>query len=140
MSKHYPNLELIEYKCKEYACRIYQDKLSSAIYPTYIMDVFLQLWPNTATGFDLEGGFSGQALTGEYTTVCEISWCKKVEKRYIDVEDKIYGVFFGERLAYMCLNPGEQFIEDLRNRNMPGQREAAKKYAGYITHEKTARV
>ena len=130
MRKGYPNLELIEYKCKEYAYKLHADILKEAIFPTFRIDTFMQTWANTATGFDAENICSGQAFTDEYTTVCEMSWCKKdPEKRWVDVEDKIYGVFFGNRIAYMFINPNEQFFKDLKNREMKSQKIALERYA-----------
>ena len=125
MRRDYPNLELLEYKAKEYAFAIHQNVLHDAVYPTIKADVFMQTWANTATGFDADGVVSGQAFTDEYTTVMEMSWCKRdVAKFIIDVSDKIYIVFFGNRLAYMYLNPNKQFFEDLKNRNMKSQKES----------------
>ena len=121
MRRGYPNLELLEYKAKRYAFDVHQDVLHDAKYPSLKADVFMQTWANTATGFDMFSVASGQAFTDEYTTVMELSWCDK-EMKY--VEDKIYIVFFGNRLAYMYLNPNEQFFEDLKNRNMKSQKES----------------
>lgn len=87
------------------------------------------------TGFDLKSYASGQAFTDEYTTVCELSWCKRSDDkcRFIDVEDRIYCVFFGNEMAYIVINPSEQFFDDLKNRKMKSQREALKEYKeGYM--------
>lgn len=131
----YPNLELIEYKCKENAMEKYSDVLQNALFLKCKMDVFMQTWANTATGFDLKSYASGQAFTDEYTTVCELSWCKRSDDKYrfIDVEDRIYCVFFGNEMAYIVINPSEQFFDDLKNRKMKSQREALKEYKeGYM--------
>ncbi len=50
----YPNLELIEYKCKENAMEKYSDVLQNALFLKCKMDVFMQTWANTATGFNLK--------------------------------------------------------------------------------------
>lgn len=127
----YPNLELIEYKCKIKAHELHKEVLKDAIFPKFKIDTFMQTWGNTATGFDADNVVSGQAFTDEYTTVCEMSWCKRTEEKrfgWIDADDKIYGVFFGNEMAYMLINPNEYFFEDLKNRNMSSQRFALKRY------------
>lgn len=127
----YPNLELIEYKCKEYAYKLHSVILKDSIFPEFSIDTFMQTWGNTATGFDAENVVSGQAFTDEYTTVCKMSWARKAndQSRWIvDDDNKIYGVFFGNHIAYMFLNPNKQFFEDLKNRNMKSQKEALTRY------------
>lgn len=124
----YPNLELIEYKCKEAALTLHKDTLKDACYLICKVDVFQQTWANTATGFDIDCCFSGQAFTKEYTTVVEVKWHKKNGKQYEAVEDVIYGVYFGNNIAYMFINPNDNFFEDLKNRDMKSQREAGKRY------------
>ena len=39
-------------------------------------------------------------------------------------DDRIYAVFFDGKLAYICLNPNEQFFEDLNNRCMKPQNQS----------------
>ena len=66
-------------------------------YPEVEMYMFPQTWGSTALGF---GGIGGQAITSAYTTVVtDLGW---------------YGVFFGERLAYLVAEPNDTFFEDLR--------------------------
>lgn len=129
--RSYPNLELIEYKCKIAAFELHKNTLKDAIFTKFKIDTFMQTWGDTATGFDADEGYcAGQAFTDEYTTVCEMSWCKRdKEKRWVDIPDRIYGVFFGNRMAYMFTNPNEKFFDDLKNRNMKSQRYALKEYA-----------
>ena len=125
----YPNLELIEFKCMAIAYENHKEALKDLFAPKFKMDVFMQTWGNTATGFDADNGCSGQAFTDEYTTVCEISWCRKdKEKGIVHVEEKIYGVFFGNKIAYMFINPNKHFFKDLKNRNMKSQKNALKEY------------
>lgn len=125
----YPNLELIEYKCKESAFELHADTLKDACYVICKVDVFQQTWANTATGFNMDCCLSGQAFTKEYTTVVEMRWHKRTEKaKYEEVKDVIYGVYFGNSIAYMFINPNENFFEDLKNRDMKSQREAIKRY------------
>ena len=130
MNTRYPNLELIQYICKEYAYKCHGDLLKDTVFPTFRIYTFMQTWGTTATGFDLEDYVSGQAFTNEYTTVCEMSWAKKTpdDKRWVDAEDKIYGVFFGNEIAYMFINPNEQFFKDLNDRQMKSQRIALERY------------
>lgn len=78
--------------------------------------MFPQVWGDTSLGF---GGIGGQAMTTVYTTVVidDVSgWC---------------GVFFGERLAYIILNPNEKFYEDSRR----GQMESVSKRGKYFRQE-----
>lgn len=113
----YPNLELLVYK----ATLLYKSlpEPHNIIFKEKI-DTFLQTWANTATGFDLHGGFSGQAITDEYTTVVtlivHVETCNGYELSYFHV------VFFGDAIAYYGKLPNEQFFEDLKNRNMKSQK------------------
>lgn len=88
-----------------------------------IMDSFMQTWPNTARGLDYIRGMSGQAFTGEYTSVFS---CNGREERI---------VFFGNTLAYIVRNPNQKFYDDLKNRMLASQREAVGKYGADITYE-----
>ena len=124
MMKEYPNFELIEFKCVETAYKCHKEILKNARFLKTRMDSFLQTWGSTALGFDAEGCCAGQAFTDAYTTVVELSWCVNFD----DSKDRIYGVFFGNEIAYMFINPNEQFFEDLKNRNMRSQKDAMKEY------------
>lgn len=131
MKAKYPNLELIEYKFKEFIFKNADDILNNTCFHKYRADVFMQTWSTTATGFNLENYASGQAFTDEYTTVIEMNWCIRTngkEKHFEDCEDVIFGIFFGNTLAYVLLNPNKKFYEDLKNRDMLPQREAAETY------------
>lgn len=129
----YPNYELIEYICREKV-----KELSEQIkYPKFRMYTFPQIWDSTATGFDANGGFSGQAITEEYTTVVEIKWYQKNDTKFVLPEDIIYAVFFGNRIAYMCINPNKTFHEDLNNRCMKSQKESPKYYDKENKEDKT---
>lgn len=72
-------------------------------YPELEVEVFPQTWGSTALGF---GGIGGQAMTSAYTTVVS------------DYHEGWYGVFFGERLAYLIRNPNRMFFDDLCKRQM----------------------
>ena len=126
----YPNLELIEYICKQAAYKLYPKVLENVKYPSFRMQVFTQTWANTATGFDLENYASGQAFTDEYTTVVEISWSDETDKEGLrNSKNKIYGVFFGNEPAYMFINPNKKFFKDLEKHDMKSQKNALESYA-----------
>ena len=118
----YPNFDLIEYKFKD---KVNKERWANNIMfllTTFKFDAFMQTWANTATGFDDGGCCAGQALTDEYTTVCEMSWYEKVRgedgRWHTSDEGKIYGVFFGNDFGYAIMKPNELFFEDLKNRRM----------------------
>ena len=122
----YPNLELIEYITDNLAIEIY-DILNNSYYHRFKMYVFPQTWSSTALGF---GGCGGQAITEAYTTVVEMSWdyVNKTDDirglNLITSDDRIYAVFYDGKFAYICLNPNEQFFEDLNNKCMKPQKES----------------
>lgn len=92
---------------KEYA--------KSKYLPEFEIYMFPQVWGDTSLGF---GGVGGQAMTSAYTTVIIdefTGWC---------------GIFFGERLAYLVLNPNQLFYEDLHNWNMESVRNHGKYLRG----------
>ena len=123
----YPNLELIEYITDNTACELFESELIMSTYHKFKMYVFPQIWSSTALGFD---GCGGQAITEAYTTVVEMSWDyvnKTDDIRGLNLttsDDRIYAVFFDGKLAYICLNPNEQFFEDLNNRYMRPQNQS----------------
>lgn len=97
-----PNLELLMYifkdavlKGSEYVGKKFNDECS--VY------VFKQLWGSTTLGFP---GMGGCAMTSAYTTVI----CND--------NNEYYGVFFGNRLAYLVKDPNKLFFEDLKNCSM----------------------
>ena len=122
----YPNLELIEYITDNSAIENF-DVLNNSYYHRFMVYVFPQTWSSTALGF---GGCGGQAITEAYTTVVEMSWDyvnKTDDIRGLNLttsDDRIYAVFFDGKLAYICLNPNEQFFEDLNNRCMKPQNQS----------------
>lgn len=62
---------------------------------------FPQVWGSTALGF---GGIGGQAMTSAYTTVV--------------VEGANVAVYFSGRLAYVVVNPNDEFFRHLSSHNM----------------------
>ena len=121
----YPDLELIEQTFKEKVKEKYPSAFdANSQWIKCTADMFMQTWSNTATGFDLEPVCSGQAFTDEYTTVMELEWYElssvdnKLHTKYL------YGVFFGNKLAYILKNPNQKFEFDFRDRCMNSQKNA----------------
>ena len=82
--------------------------------------MFPQTWPDTAGGFSEPGMVAGQAFTTQFTTVMRV---------YVhDTKEEYYGVFFGNRPAYIVSNANEFFFEDLRNQQLKSKHEAEKVY------------
>lgn len=67
------------------------------------MRMFPQAWGSTALGF---GGIGGQAFTSAYTIVVG------------EHHSNYWGVYFGDRLAYIIKNPSRVFFEDLKREHM----------------------
>ena len=126
----YPNYELIEYIAKEKAKALHPELCYSYYYYKRScrirMDTFWQIWSSTALGFNANGGCSGQAMTPAYTTVVEMSWEINYDGNKRLDENKLYAVFFGNEIAYMYLNPSDEFFYDLEHRCMKSQKESAK--------------
>lgn len=122
----YPNLELIEETFKEKAKERYPEIFNKekAKEHIYRVNVFPQTWASAATGFNLEPVYSAQAFTDEYTTVISLYWWEVVADGWWIIKDDLYGVFFGNRLAYICKHPNERFQSDLKNRRMRPQKTA----------------
>ena len=125
MKPNYPNLGLIEYIFKE-AVRQRYPEYSLSHGQTIKADMFMQTWPNTATGFDQSGLFAGQAITNEYTTIISEKFEKETDTE--NIEYLIYGVFFGNMIGYLVVNPNEEFLEDMKNRDMKCLGEAKTRY------------
>lgn len=120
MYNEYPNLPLVEEK---FSCAILHS-IEKAInesqkrFPRaeFSVCVFPQVWPNTAGGFEDGKCFSGQMFITQYTTV---------------IQEKltgIYGVFFGNGMAYYVEKENSAFAEDLKAQNMKNIKEATKRY------------
>lgn len=124
----YPNLELIEYITENTANEVFESNLVMSTYNKFKMFVFPQTWGSTALGFDKQCCFSGQAITEAYTVVVEMTSYQSIanqEKLGFDIkelDDKVYAVFFDSKLAYMCLNPNQEFFDDLNKMCMKSQK------------------
>jgi hypothetical protein len=81
--------------------------------PSFDVTVFSEWWGSTALGFP---GMGGDAMTKAYTTVIE------------EENSGWYGVFFGDRLAYLVPRANERFLDDLNRHQMLSVREAKKYY------------
>ena len=129
MRTDYPNIELLAYRAEQ----IFNDELGKYLLqekelfirqPDTQVYVFRQIWPSTATGLDLHGGFSGQALTSAYTTVVQIDFETQNTDPEIDIiRNNFFVVFFRNTLAYFGFNPNESFYKDMFDYNMKSQRE-----------------
>lgn len=115
--KDYPNLELLEYKTKEYLKLINPEYCSRQ---ELIADVFAQSWASTALGFP---GCGGSAITTTYTSV------------FRDLMKGIAVVYFGDRLAYIIENVEDdsKFLEDLGRRCLASVTEAQSRYGKVLT-------
>lgn len=120
-----PHLDLIQYKAEEVlqnsesykeAMKEAQKKYKWPLHPDYDLTMFKQTWPTGALGFDTAGGLTTQAFTDAYTVV--------VHETYTDH----YVIFFGDDPAYTVHDPTEDFINDLRNHDLKGQRGAGEFY------------
>ena len=131
MQANYPNLELLEYKVKEYLAT--HEELGAKIRqywtergykvtfgPKLRCDVFLQTWGSTCLGFDVDDDgnamWGGQAMTDAYTTV------------FFEEITETYFVFFGGQQCYKVENATEAFLEDLKNRCLKSRSSAMKCY------------
>lgn len=85
-----------------------------------LVDMFPQTWPDTACGFSEPGMVVGHAFTTEITTVMKV---------YVhDTKEEYYGVFFGNRPAYIVDNANDIFFTDLKNRILKSKYDAKKVY------------
>lgn len=127
MNPRYPNLELIEYKAKqalaqdpEFKAALEEKCKFMRVHPEFDLLVFPQVWGSTCTGFDVcsdgSPAIGGCAMTKEYTTVVH------------ELVTDCYCIFFGDRACYKVTNANEDFINDLKNRNMVSLSQAKKRY------------
>lgn len=121
--KKLPNLELLLYKAqqilsndKDFVLTINKVCAEAKISPDFDVEVFSQVWSNTAIGFDEPNTVSGQAITEAYTTV--------VHERITDT----YVVFFDNKPCYKVNDPNDVFMDDLKNHHLKGIAEAKEKY------------
>lgn len=128
MSAKIPNLELTEYKFRQY---LYNDKEWALLaekekeenrywQPEINLYLFPQTWGSTCTAFDMDDNgnsvMGGCAMTKAYTIVAH------------EIKTEYYAVFIEEEPCYMVKNPTQQFYDDLKAGEMKGKREALKVY------------
>ncbi len=124
MIGRYPDLEYLEAVLMGNIMHNHPEARGNVYMRDTSVDMFPQTWPNTAGGFDEPGKMSGQAFTTEYTTVIKISLFLGTEMN----NRVFYGIFFGNKPAYLIENPPEIFFEDLKSRQMKTKYEAEKVY------------
>lgn len=129
MKANYPNLELIEYqayiaiKNNEELLKKFEDakaKQGRFTRLDFVAEVFIQMWGNTGTAFDIcsDGSptIGGSTMTEAYTTV--------MHERTTDV----YFVFVDNKLCYYVENANQAFLTDLKEHNIKSLSEAKKAY------------
>ena len=65
-------------------------------------------------------------MTTSQTTVICLSALVYIDNTFKNKD--FYGVFFDKKLAYVVLNPGEVFLEDLKNQNLKSVYDAKTAY------------
>ena len=69
-------------------------------------------------------------MTPAYTTVVEMGWYINENKHWVLSKDTLYAVFFGNEIAYVYINPNNEFYHDLEHRCMKSQKESVKYLGG----------
>ena len=118
----YPDLEYFETILPRYLREFYPEAFKTSSWQPQIelVNMFPQTWPDTAGGFSEPGTVAGQAFTTQFTTV--------MRAHVYDTDEEYYGVFFGNKPAYIVDNANEIFFEDLRNQRLKSTYEAKKAY------------
>lgn len=129
MKANYPNLELIEYQAyiaikntQELLKKFEDAKAKQGRFTRldFEAEVFIQMWGNTNTAFDVcpDGSptIGGCTMTEAYTTV--------MYERTTDV----YFVFVDNKLCYYIENANQAFLTDLKEHNIKSLSEAKKAY------------
>ena len=118
----YPDLEYLEAMLLGNLRNLHPDAFKTSFWQPQaeLVDMFPQTWPDTAGGFSEPGMVAGQAFTTQFTTVMRV--------HVHDTKEEYYGVFFGNKPAYIVDHPYEAFFEDLKSRQMKSKYEAKKAY------------
>ena len=95
-----PSLLLVQ---ERFYTKIKDDEYFRKHNPYFVMYIFPQIWGDTSMEFD---NWRDRMMTSTYTTV--------ISEDYTGY----YGVFFGERLAYVIKNPNDKFFDDLHKMKM----------------------
>lgn len=118
----YPDLEYFETLLLGNLHNLHPEAFTESFWQPQVelVNMFPQTWPDTAGGFSRPGIIAGQAFTTEITTVMKVF--------VHDTKEEYFGVFFGNKPAYIVSNANEVFFEDLRNRQLKSKYEAEKEY------------
>ena len=119
----YPDLEWIELNITANIKRLHPEWSNKIHVSNFDIQMFPQLWGSTAGGFEAPGMVAGAAMTTEYTTVIRLTIYMLDEENIT-----VYGVYFGNRPAYLVENANETFLTDLQNKNLKSKYEAEKYY------------
>ncbi len=123
-SRKYPDLEYFE---SVMLANIYQDHpdfKNKVRTRNTTVDMFPQMWPTTAGGFEAPNMMAGQAIRITETTVISMTlYIGKNAERY-----DFYGVFFGNEPAYLVTDPPKEFFDDIKNRKMKSKYKAMEEY------------
>ncbi len=118
----YPDLEYMEAVLLGIMQKLYPDAFQKSFWAPQaeLVAMFPQTWPNTACGFSEPGTIAGDAFTTEVTTVFKV---------YVhDVKEEYYGVFFGNRPAYIVEHANDAFLTDLKNHRLKSRYDAKENY------------
>ena len=118
----YPDLEYMEAVLLGIMQKLYPDAFQKNFWApqTELVAMFPQTWSNTAGGFSEPGMVAGDAFTTEITTVFKV---------YVhDVKEEYYGVFFGNRPAYIVEHANDTFFADLKAHRLKSRYDAKESY------------
>lgn len=119
----YPNLELLEYKAREYSVKKFNsgewvyNRKATISFEVYAM--FRQTWCNTARAFEDGKCCSGQAFTNSYMTVFEgkvYQWQYRNPKEIEFEPYEKYFVFCDDGLAYVVDKMNDNFEHDIKRK------------------------
>lgn len=110
-----PDLDQIEKDFYEIAKNVYPAEMQDIRFPRVRLRSFEQTWPDSAGGFYKPGQAVCDVMTTEHTTITELSWMICTPTGPKKSSEVIYGVFFGNKCAYIVKNPTEEFIYDLHH-------------------------
>ena len=89
-----------------------------------VFETFSQVWASTAGGFEEPGMMAGSAMTRQYTTIFTLQFLMPPT-----VDEKVvYGVYFGDRPAYLVEDPTDEFFADWKNHSMFSQYGSRTRY------------